>query len=940
MVLTVDCRCGSTQVQRICSEMGLYDNKLPTCERPCRGLRACGKHQCTNRCCPAKNKGKGKKVDLAAHEAHICTLVCGKKLQCGIHSCEMLCHKGHCNPCMNTSFHDLSCSCGRTVMQAPIPCGTPIPKCRYTCTRTRSCGHASLTTHPCHPDSEPCPPCIMLVPKQCMCRKSKMPNVPCYKSNPSCGKVCGKKLDCGLHNCIKSCHSGECTMPPNDTCTQACPKSRTSCGHKCGVSCHGQTPCPEDQPCTVMIPSSCKCGNLTMEAPCNATAENPWDGKPRVIKCNDYCLIAERNKRVALALDIEDGPPPGPRIPEFDAYVLDYASANMEFCLKVEKTLAEWVADTSKPILYFPPMKGHRRKFVHELASYYNVTSESVDVEPYRSVTIRRMNDTSVPGLLVSQASRQKRTPGMPLSSSSSGGVEQLRKPQIKDPVNAIYLHDLAFGLTRSELAAQLAPVFGTIKYGIRWLTDDDAVLVPHPGSMQMDEFEAVLVRLRNGIKLVSSKTNLAERVELCWVNREGQVTSHTNMGSNQAKRFFSPSSNQHLAQKPPPAKVVNAFALLDDEERLAAARKAEAERIMQAKEAAGTLSNDAWEEEATGAVAAPIAIDLTATGATASSSSSASSSASSSGPGRSSDGAVEDLNKFIVVEAGEFTDEVVDDWQELLDDDIEDTKTEKTTSENEAETSTKDVTEEKVVEHDDKDIQKDATPSAAIDEDGSKKDVKGEDAQEPSGPSSKVTSDDEAVLVHQNGSDIDWHTSLNIGRKGASYFTELADVLLACPSGYFEHRRMTTETRQATIQEWEEWMNDFSKSEIQVLRDISAKSHKVDDDAQLILANRIVRTHKINMLQESSEQVHHVSKELTQLVRNAFHHQDMTLSSSPLLSPRINLPSAAESPSSSSFLKGRERREDALPESGKRRRLENETASFRSLVDIAHALV
>ncbi|KAG0321344.1 FKBP12-associated protein, partial [Podila horticola] len=712
MVVMVNCRCGSSQVQRVCSDMGFYGDELPSCDRPCRGLRACGKHQCTNRCCPAKNQPKGKKVDLAAHEAHICTLVCGKKLQCGIHACEMLCHKGHCNPCMNTSFHNLSCSCGRTVMQAPIPCGTPIPKCRYTCTRTRSCGHASLTSHPCHPDSEPCPPCIMLVAKQCMCRKSKMPNVPCYQSNPSCGKVCSKKLDCGLHTCIKSCHAGECSLP-SDACAQACPKARKSCGHRCGVACHGDEPCPEDQPCQVVVPSSCRCGLLTMDGACNATSENPWDGKPRMIKCNDYCLIAERNRRVALALDIEEGPAPGPRLPEYDAYVLDYASANMEFCLKIEKALDEWVSDVAKPVLYFPPMKGHRRKFVHELAAHYNITSESVDVEPYRSVTIRRLLDTSVPGLLASQACRQKRTGAvMASSSASSSGVEQLRKPQIRDPVNAIYLHDLAFGLTRAELAAQLAPVFGTIKYGIRWLTDDDAVLVPHPGSMQMDELEAVLVRLRAGIKAVAAKSNLAERVELCWVNREGEVTSHTNVGSNQAKRFFNPSSSQQLMHKAAPPKIVNAFALLDDDERQAAARKEEEERAVRAKEAAGTLSNDAWEEEAAGA----------------SSSSAAGVSAPTSGEASVGQGGseVEDLTKFVVVEAGEFTDEVVDDWQELLEDDEEVGQEESNDTEGDQKCS-------------------EGAPSAG--EGGSEE---APDAKEESSSSSKVSSDDEAVMVHQ----------------------------------------------------------------------------------------------------------------------------------------------------------------------------------------------
>lgn len=391
--------------------------------------------------------------------------------------------------------------------------------------------------------------------------------------------------------------------------------------------------------------------------------------------------------------------------------MLDYASANMEFCLKIEKMLGEWVADVAKPVLYFPPMKGHRRKFVHEIAAHYNITSESVDVEPYRSVTIRRLLDTSVPGLLASQACRQKRTGAVMASSSSlssSSGLEQLRKPQIRDPVNAIYLHDLAFGLTRAELAAQLAPIFGTIKYGIRWLTDDDAVLVPHPGSMQMDELEAVLVRLRSGIKAVANKTNLAERVELCWVNREGEVTSHTNVGGNQAKRFFNPmTASQQLMQKQAPAKVVNAFALLDDEERQKAARKAEEERVLRAKEAAGTLSNDAWEEEAA-----------------AGTSSSGGASGATSGEALA-ESEVEDLTKFVVVEAGEFTDEVVDDWQELLEDDEE--------------------------ANDDELGDQKSSVNAPVGDAGSEEDTSEVLENKPqSSSSSKVSSDDEAVMVHQ----------------------------------------------------------------------------------------------------------------------------------------------------------------------------------------------
>ncbi|KAF9100982.1 FKBP12-associated protein [Mortierella sp. AM989] len=724
MTVTVDCRCGSTRVQRVCSDMGQYGDDLPSCDRLCRGLRACGKHECTNRCCPGKNKIKGKKGDMAAMEAHICPLVCGKKLKCGIHNCEMLCHKGHCNPCLDASFDELSCACGRTVVYPPIPCGTSIPRCKYTCTRPRDCGHTSFSSHSCHPDNEPCPPCIMLVGKQCMCRKAKMPNVPCYKSNPSCGKICGKRLDCNLHNCNKSCHSGECSLLPLDICTQPCPKARKSCGHKCGVTCHGDAPCPEDQPCQVIVPSSCKCGNLTMESACNASAENIWDGKPRIIKCNDYCLIAERNKRIALALDIEEGSgQPGPRIPDYDPYVLDYALVNMEFTLKIEKQLAEWVADTTKPMLSLPPMKGHRRKFVHELAANYDVTSESVDVEPYRSVTIRRQLNTSVPDLLASQACRQKR----PTGSSASGAatsVEQLRKPMIKDPVNAIYLHDLAFGLTRSELAARLAPVFGNIKYGIRWLTDDDAVLVPHPGSMQMDELEVVLVRLRTGIKAVTAKVNICERVELCWVNKEGEVVSHTNVGGgSQTKRFFSAAQGNQWSKKMEAPKVANAFALLDDDERIAAAKREEEERIFKAKEAAGTLSTDAWEEEAgTSSSSATAFAQYTMT----SGSSLQGLSSVEAIPQPNASEVAEDLTKFIVVEAGEFTDEVVDDWQELLEDEEEEIEVE-TEARPEVGASIKSKSQESASEENTR-------------EQGSKKE-----------PSSKGGSDDEGVLISQS---------------------------------------------------------------------------------------------------------------------------------------------------------------------------------------------
>ncbi|KAI1302135.1 hypothetical protein EDD11_005728 [Mortierella claussenii] len=130
-----------------------------------------------------------------------------------------------------------------------------------------------------------------------------------------------------------------------------------------------------------------------------------------------------------------------------------------------------------------------------------------------------------------------------------------------------------------------------------------------------------------------------------------------------------------------------------------------------------------------------------------------------------------------------------------------------------------------------------------------------------------------------------------------------------------------------------------FSQSEIQVLRDVSAKVHNVDEEARTLLADRIVKNHKVNLLQEGSEQVHLVAKELTVMVRNApapLCSSSMTseldgklLSTDALFPPHTN----------SSSSKSRERPGDYLVESIKRQRLEKGPASFRSLVDIAHAM-
>jgi hypothetical protein len=109
----------------------------------------------------------------------------------------------------------------------------------------------------------------------------------------SCGKICGAWLDCGLHRCTSTCHTGDCSgcmLLPSRHTTCACGQTSSkefdtirttcldelstcqlkcnrslSCGHECVSLCHNG-PCP---PCTTLTAISCRCEASTSVLPCN-----------------------------------------------------------------------------------------------------------------------------------------------------------------------------------------------------------------------------------------------------------------------------------------------------------------------------------------------------------------------------------------------------------------------------------------------------------------------------------------------------------------------------------------------------------------------------------------------------------------------------------------------------------------------------------------------
>ncbi|VVT45802.1 uncharacterized protein SAPINGB_P000898 [Magnusiomyces paraingens] len=372
-VTDMRCRCGYNRFLVPCGFA--VTGEKPICARRCTGNLNCRRHRCTNVCCEFEKKaikygknavwGKGysvydETIEREYKEKHGCTQTCNAMLNCGKHRCNKECHVRPCGPCLESSSEDWVCPCGRTILRAPVRCGTMLPTCPYECTRPTLCGHPT-PKHPCHGDDKECDRCLRLVSKPCACGKNpEVKNVPCYQEYASCGQLCGKPMACG-HPCPKMCHRpGEC---------------ETKCSR-----------------CAEVHILGCKCGEISRTIPCKATAADREMNL--LIPCEESCLEAARRRQLAEAFGMD----PARQAPgefEYSDNVIDLYLANPGWCTSTEKKIRDFALchvgngdNGTNKVLRFPPMKKYDRMFIHELATAYNIRSQSYDPEPQRNVVL------------------------------------------------------------------------------------------------------------------------------------------------------------------------------------------------------------------------------------------------------------------------------------------------------------------------------------------------------------------------------------------------------------------------------------------------------------------------------------------------------------------------------------------------------------------------
>lgn len=568
-VVQIKCRCGRNSSSITCYQRS---DQLPECSRVCKVLLNCGRHECAERCCPgtaaASERTKRKLKSLSAEDfesEHLCFRTCGKQLSCKNpqHVCQEVCHRGPCITCREAIFEEIYCHCQKTVLFPPQPCGTQPPTCQHPCTRVKGCGHPQVS-HNCHLDDS-CPKCPYLVSKKCLCGKAVLKNVPCW-STPSCSNTCQKRLKCGTHFCQKSCHRpGECDDTGGRSCIQQCGKMRVSpgCGHPCLEPCHAPYLCKEDNPCQAKIIITCDCQNLKKEVRCLITKSS--EALPRkTLKCNDECLRLQRNRKLAVALNIS-GDHVDDHIP-YSSKTLEMYKDNPNWSLIQEREIRVFAADEKEKRLRFKPMPPNQRTFLHSLAEDFGLDSESMDPEPYRHVAIfKTPRFVSSPMKTLAQCAMIKATQPAPAPTTI-----------IEDKFehfNALIITSPCFALTTDELHAKVRDDLSTVPnttFNISFLPSEEVVLYTAPRTEQTKEkdLEPTLRRLKALISKTIAIHKLGAGVTLCRIDHSLNVLrreykTETGNGWSQVVKGHAPGTERKGWQGPTTVGNKNVFAVL-----------------------------------------------------------------------------------------------------------------------------------------------------------------------------------------------------------------------------------------------------------------------------------------------------------------------------------------------------------------------------------------
>ena len=256
---------------------------------------------------------------------------------------------------------------------------------------------------------------------------------------------------------------------------------------------------------------------------CGAS-KNSEGNTAKTLDCNDECARLERNRRLAVALNIDqsthiDG---GDHIP-YSTETLNLFAEGVKFGQTQEREFRVFATSPDEKRLRFKPMQARQRSFIHALAEDFGMDSESMDPEPHRHVMVWKTprfvsapNKTLAEALRIRQAQR---------SANASANVSDNEGPKKGDttrastePYNGFVIANPKFGLTIDELKTEVNKLLHSgmsMTFDIEFLPNEEVVLKAVSRTLNGLELQQALQGLRSQVvTAISAKTY--GRAELC----------------------------------------------------------------------------------------------------------------------------------------------------------------------------------------------------------------------------------------------------------------------------------------------------------------------------------------------------------------------------------------------------------------------------------------
>ncbi|KAK0877500.1 FKBP12-associated protein [Friedmanniomyces endolithicus] len=430
-----------------------------------------------------------------------------------------------------------------------------------------------------------------------------------------------------------------CEEEDAQPCQQPCGKPKKVCGHPDENICHSPFSCKEDQPCHSKIFVTCACQAQKQEMKCNASKTSEGNND-KIMPCNEECARLERNRRLALALNIDqsshqDG---GDHIP-YSTETLNLFAQHVKWSQTQEREFRVFATSDDEKRLRFKPMKARERAFVHALAEDFGLDSESMDPEPHRHVMVwKTPRFVSAPNKTLAEAFRIRTGIASATASANVSDTEGAAKKvkasnEVGEPYNAFVISHPRFGLTVDELRTELAKLQSSaLAFEVEFLPSDEVMLKASSKTLSAQVIDQTLRSLKPAL-VAAITTRGFGSAQLCTTDtslnilrRESDAPSGDGWSRVAAKKaapkFLTPNAgfggtNSFAAlqggnkvtfakKKPEKVKVKAKAAIVDDWE---AAEQAEEERegVKSGEEDGGAVVGTGTVDEAAGLPASAV---------------------------------------------------------------------------------------------------------------------------------------------------------------------------------------------------------------------------------------------------------------------------------------------------------------------------------------------